>query len=152
MKSCWMYLRVPTYKQCMSRMHYGDLLLSDLVLECVHSIHCYEPFAKCTVHIVKQQEVVTYLSPVEVFANGILIEKNCLWLLYCSLLNVLIALFTGVQSANSKVSKIVTEIKNLLCLNTLCYGTKCKSVAMTEMLCAKCWNIVFINIEASYWI
>jgi len=41
----------------------GSYVLSSLVSE-------YDPFAKCTVHIVKQQEVVTYLSPVEVFGTG----------------------------------------------------------------------------------
>jgi len=39
--------------------------------------------AKCTVHIVKQKDVVTYVSPVEVFVNEIKIfnHKNCPWLL-----------------------------------------------------------------------
>jgi len=136
-------------------MHYGDLLLSDLVPECVHSIHCYEPFAKCTVHIVKQQKVVTYLSPVKVVANGILIGKK----IVCDCFIVLFWMPWSLYLQEFKVQipkwARLSEIKNLLCsksTNTLCYGTKCKSVAMSEMLCAKCWNIVLKNIEASYWI
>ena len=39
--------------------------------EYVQSIHCSDPFAERVIHVVKQQEVVTYVSPVEVFVNGI---------------------------------------------------------------------------------
>ena len=64
--------------------------------------------AKCMIHIVKQQHVVTCRSLLQT-GSRFLIGKNCPWLLYHSLLDVLIALFRGVQSANSKVSKVVTE-------------------------------------------
>ena len=116
-----MCFRLPAHQQDVT---YGDLLksftmtglfqkvgsyvLSSLVSE-------YEPFAKCTVHIVKQQEVVTYLSPVKCLRQ--VIGKNCIWLLDRSTLNNLMTWFRGVQRAeiwNSKVSKIDTQNAEML--------------------------------------
>jgi len=63
--------------------------------------------------------------------STILIGKK---LLYHSLLNVLIAWFTGVKSRIPSEQDCVTEIKNLLRSKTiLCYGAKCKAF-MSEML------------------
>jgi len=80
--------------------HYGDLhadiilLLSNLVPEYVWSIRCSEPFAKCMIHIVKQQEVVTYMSPVEVFVNGItFFDRQIL-----SMIALSFSSFAGVES------------------------------------------------------
>jgi len=42
-----------------------NLPWQDLVPEYVQSIHCCKPFVLCMIHIVQQQEVVTYVSPVD---------------------------------------------------------------------------------------
>ena len=82
------------------------------------------------IHIVKIQEVVIYVSPVEVFVTRIKLfnRQNCPWLLDFSLLKVMIY----VQKARTWISKLseqdcVRKSKNLLSSkaqnNALCYDT-----------------------------
>ena len=61
-------------------------------------------------HIVKQQEVVTYVSPVEVFVNGIkFFNRQVLSVIALSLSS-----FTKVDFQSEQ--DCVTEIENLLCI------------------------------------
>jgi len=77
--------------------------------EYVQSIHCSDPFAKRVIHIVKQQEVVTYVSPVEVFVNGIKRFWSAKIVCDCFIILFWMSWLLGLQDLKVEFKDCVTE-------------------------------------------
>ena len=110
-----------------------------------HMQHMYRFMQeKLTAHILKQQEVVAYMSPAEVFVTGIKIfnrQKLSLiaWLSFPSEgLDHLIYSSKGKGMEFQSEEDCVPGIKR--CVEKA--QIHCAMMQMCEMLCSNCWNVM----------
>ena len=96
------------------------------------------------VPVTLNNKIVTYVSPMEVLVNGIKIfnGQNRPWLLYHSLLNVLIS---WVESRIPKWARL-SQIKRTCCVEKAQIWCKMQNI-MSEVLCAN----ILLKIETSCW-